>query len=45
MGGSHTLEKFINEVGKDIPDPQVNKSRLGTCIETKQIVNASRPPA
>ena len=29
MGGSHTLEKFINEVGKDIPDPQTKMSRLG----------------
>ena len=26
MGGSHTLEKFINEVGKDIPDPQTKMS-------------------
>jgi N-acetylated-alpha-linked acidic dipeptidase len=26
VGGSHTLEKFINEVGKDIPDPQVKMS-------------------
>ena len=23
IGGSHTLEKFINEVGRDIPDPQM----------------------
>ncbi len=26
MAGSHTLEKFINEVGKDVPDPQVKMS-------------------
>lgn len=26
MGGSHTLEKFINQVGRDIPDPQVKMS-------------------
>ena len=26
VGGSHTLEKFINEVGRDIPDPQTNMS-------------------
>lgn len=26
IGGSHTLEKFINEVGRDIPDPQVKMS-------------------
>lgn len=26
VGGSHTLEKFINEVAKDVPDPQVKMS-------------------
>lgn len=26
MGGSHTLEKFINGVGRDIPDPQTGVS-------------------
>ncbi len=26
VGGSHTLEKFINEVARDIPDPQVKMS-------------------
>lgn len=26
IGGSHTLEKFINEVGRDIPDPQTTMS-------------------
>ena len=26
MGGSHTLEKFINEVARDIPDPQTKMS-------------------
>ena len=26
VGGSHTLEKFINEVGKGVPDPQVKMS-------------------
>ena len=26
IGGSHTLEKFINEVGPDIPDPQTKMS-------------------
>jgi N-acetylated-alpha-linked acidic dipeptidase len=26
MQGSHTLEKFINEVGKDIPDPETRLS-------------------
>lgn len=26
VGGSHTLEKFINEVGKSVPDPQAGIS-------------------
>ena len=26
MGGSHTLEKFVNEVARDIPDPQTKMS-------------------
>ena len=26
MGGSHTLEKFINEVARDVPDPQTKGS-------------------
>jgi N-acetylated-alpha-linked acidic dipeptidase len=26
MGGSHTLEKFINEVARDVPDPQTKMS-------------------
>ena len=26
IGGSHTLEKFINDVARDIPDPQVKMS-------------------
>jgi N-acetylated-alpha-linked acidic dipeptidase len=26
IGGSHTLEKFINEVAKDVPDPQTKMS-------------------
>jgi N-acetylated-alpha-linked acidic dipeptidase len=28
VGGSHTLEKFINEVGRDVPDPQTKVSVL-----------------
>ncbi len=28
IGGSHTLEKFINEVGRDVPDPQTSLSVL-----------------
>jgi N-acetylated-alpha-linked acidic dipeptidase len=26
IGGSHTLERFINEVGRDIPDPETTMS-------------------
>ncbi|WP_218081783.1 transferrin receptor-like dimerization domain-containing protein [Anthocerotibacter panamensis] len=28
VGGSHTLEKFINEVGRDVPDPERGMSVL-----------------
>lgn len=38
MGGSHTLEKFINEVGKEIPDPQTNLS-VWERTRANQIVN------
>lgn len=38
MGGSHTLEKFINEVGKDIPDPQTKMS-VWERTRANQIVN------
>src|SRR5688500_6704030 len=40
MGGSHTLEKFINEVGKDIPDPQT-KLTVWERTRANQIVNGS----
>ena len=40
MGGSHTLEKFINEVGKDIPDPQTKMS-VWERVRANQIVNGS----
>ena len=40
MGGSHTLEKFINEVGKDIPDPQVKMS-VWERARAQQIVDGS----
>ena len=40
MGGSHTLEKFINEVGKDIPDPQVKMS-VWERARSQQIVDGS----
>lgn len=40
VGGSHTLERFINEVGKDIPDPQTNLS-VWERARANQIVNGS----
>jgi N-acetylated-alpha-linked acidic dipeptidase len=40
IGGSHTLEKFINEVGKDIPDPQTEMS-VWERTRANQIVNGS----
>ena len=40
IGGSHTLEKFINEVAKDVPDPQVKMS-VWERRRAAQIVNGS----
>jgi N-acetylated-alpha-linked acidic dipeptidase len=40
IGGSHTLEKFINEVGKDVPDPQT-KLTVWERTRANQIVNGS----
>jgi len=40
IGGSHTLEKFINEVGKSIPDPQTKMS-VWERTRANQIVNGS----
>ncbi|HQZ96657.1 MAG TPA: M28 family metallopeptidase [Pyrinomonadaceae bacterium] len=40
MGGSHTLEKFINEVGREIPDPQTSMS-VWERSRAQQIVNGS----
>ena len=40
MSGSHTLEKFINEVGKDIPDPETKVS-VWERTRDNRIVNAS----
>lgn len=39
MGGSHTLEKFINEVAKSVPDPQV-KMNVWERLRTAQLVNS-----
>lgn len=41
MGGSHTLEKFINEVGRDIPDPQTKMS-VWERTRAERIVNGSQ---
>jgi N-acetylated-alpha-linked acidic dipeptidase len=40
MGGSHTLEKFINEVARDIPDPQTKMS-VWQRTRAFQMVNGS----
>ncbi|MBC7899077.1 MAG: M28 family peptidase [Saprospiraceae bacterium] len=40
MGGSHTLEKFINDVARDIPDPQT-KMTVWERTRAEQIVNGS----
>ncbi len=40
MGGSHTLEKFINSVARDIPDPQTKLS-VWERTRANQVVNGS----
>lgn len=40
MAGSHTLEKFINEVGKTVPDPQT-KLTVWERTRANQIVNGN----
>ena len=40
MAGSHTLEKFINEVGKDVVDPQTKLS-VWERTRANQIVNTT----
>jgi N-acetylated-alpha-linked acidic dipeptidase len=40
IGGSHTLEKFINEVAKSVPDPQTNLN-VWERTRAQQIVNGS----
>ena len=40
IGGSHTLEKFINQVGKDVPDPQTKVS-VWERLRANRIVNGS----
>ena len=40
MGGSHTLEKFINEVAKSVPDPET-KMNVWERARAQQIVNGT----
>jgi N-acetylated-alpha-linked acidic dipeptidase len=40
MAGSHTLEKFINEVGKTVPDPQT-KLTVWERTRANQLVNGN----
>lgn len=41
IGGSHTLEKFINEVAKSVPDPQT-KLNVWERTRANQIINGSQ---
>jgi N-acetylated-alpha-linked acidic dipeptidase len=41
VAGSHTLEKFVNEVSRDVIDPQYNKISVGQRARAAQIVNGS----
>lgn len=40
MGGSHTLEKFINQLARDVPDPQTKMS-VWQRQRAREIVNGS----
>lgn len=40
VGGSHTLEKFVNEVARDVPDPQTKMS-VWERARAQDIVNGS----
>lgn len=40
IGGSHTLEKFINDVARDVPDPQTKLS-VWERARANQVVNGS----
>ena len=41
MGGSHTLEKFINEVARDVPDPQIKEMSVWERVRAQQIVQGT----
>lgn len=41
VAGSHTLEKFVNEVSRDVTDPQYNKISVIQRARAEQIVNGS----
>ncbi|MBP6003090.1 MAG: M28 family metallopeptidase [Pyrinomonadaceae bacterium] len=40
MGGSHTLERFINDVARDVPDPQIKMS-VWERSRAQQIIDGS----
>jgi N-acetylated-alpha-linked acidic dipeptidase len=40
IGGSHTLEKFINDVARDVPDPET-KTSVWERARATQIINGS----
>ena len=44
VDGSHTLEKFINGVARDIDDPEAKMSRLEARCKLRRIANPPTPP-
>jgi N-acetylated-alpha-linked acidic dipeptidase len=43
VGGSHTLEAFVNEVARDVPDPE-KKVSVGERLRAATILNGSPDP-
>ncbi len=42
VGGSHTLEKFVNEIARDVLDPQTKMS-VGERWRANEIINSGNP--
>ena len=41
IGGSHTLEKFVNGVARDIDDPETKRQRRGSGCRLRRIASAA----
>ena len=41
-GGSHTLEKFVNEIARDVPDPE-KKISVGDRLRAQRLLEARTP--